>query len=142
MAARIRREPTGGLVGLRSFSLDTAAIGGLVGRADAFLPLLHEMLTPGDGIVRAESKRALLTQRSHGAAGIVSREGVALGWKLGRIGARTFYNHEGGGPGFATETRLYPDVGVGLVLLMNLTHSAALSRLAHRICERVRARLG
>ncbi|MCC7243313.1 MAG: beta-lactamase family protein [Acidobacteria bacterium] len=142
VARRIRGERAGGLLGLRPFSLDTAAIGGLVGRADAFLPLLREMLAPDSKILRASSKAALLTPRSHGAAGIVSREGVALGWKLGVMDGRRFFNHEGGGPGFATETRLYPDEGVGVVLLMNLTHDRGLSRLAHRICERLRERLG
>jgi CubicO group peptidase (beta-lactamase class C family) len=141
VAERIRAERVGRLVGLRPFSLDTTAIGGLVGPAGAFLPLLREMLAPGDGILRASSKEALLTPRSRGAAGIVSREGVALGWKLGVVGALRFFNHEGGGPGFATETRLYPDEGLGVVLLTNLTHSAAVSRLAHRISERLRERL-
>jgi CubicO group peptidase (beta-lactamase class C family) len=142
VAGRIRGERTGGLLGLRPFSLDTAAIGGLVGRADAFLPLLGEMLAPGDGVLSKHSKAALLAPRSRGAAGIVSREGVALGWKLGLVAGRRFFNHEGGGPGFATETRLYPDEGVGVVILMNLTHGPGLSHLAHRISERLRERLG
>lgn len=141
VARRIRGARAGGLVGLRPFSLDTAAIGGLVGSAGAFLPFLREMLAPEDGVLRASSKRALLAPRSRGAAGIVSRDGVALGWKVGRVGARTFFNHEGGGPGFASETRLYPEEGVGFVLLMNLTHGRALSHLAHRVAERVRAAL-
>lgn len=142
VATRIRGERTGSLVGLRPFSLDTAAIGGLVGSAGAFLPLLREMLAREGGVLRASSKAALLTPRSRGAAGIVSRQGVALGWKLGVVNGRRFFNHEGGGPGFATETRLYPDEGVGLVLLMNLTHGRGLSQLAHRIGERLRERLG
>lgn len=142
VARRIRGERAGSLVGLRPFSLDTAAIGGLVGRADAFLPLLGEMLAPGDGVLGARSKAALLVPRSRGAAGIMSRDGVALGWKVGVVNGRRFWNHEGGGPGFATETRLYPDEGVGVVLLMNLTHGRGLSRLAHRICEHLRERFG
>lgn len=142
VAKRIRGERAGRLQGLRPFSLDTAAIGGLVGHADAFLPLLREMLAPGDGVLRASSKVALLTPRTRGAAGIVSREGVALGWKVGAASGRRFFNHEGGGPGFATETRLYPGEGVGVVLLMNLTHGRGLSQLAHRICERLRERVG
>jgi CubicO group peptidase (beta-lactamase class C family) len=141
VAKRVRGERAGGLRGLRPFSLDTAAIGGLVGRADAFLPLLREMLVPGDGVLGASSKAALLAPRSRGAAGIMSRNGVALGWKLGVVNGTRFFNHEGGGPGFATETRLYPDEGVGVVLLMNLTHGRGLSQLAHRICERLRESL-
>lgn len=139
VADRIRGARAGRWLGLRPFSLDTAAIGGLVGHAGAFLPLLREMLATGDGLLREGSRHAMLEPRSRGGAGITSREGVALGWKVGRVGARRFFNHEGGGPGFASETRLYPDEGLGVVALMNLTHTRSLSVLAHELCERLRA---
>ena len=41
--------------------------------------------------------------------------------------------------GFCSETRLYPDAGVGVVVLLNVSQSSGLSRLCHRICERIRA---
>lgn len=138
VARRIGAARAGGLVTLRPFSLDTAAIGGLVGSAQAFLPFLREMLEPGDGALRATSKRTMLSVRTEGAAGIVSRDGVGLGWKRGRVGSRTFFNHEGGGAGFATETRLYPAEGLGVVVLTNLTHGRGLSRMAHDLCEALR----
>lgn len=137
-AKHIRAGRVGGLVALRPYSLDTAAIGGLVGNTTAFRPLLREMLNPNDGVLRAESKRALLTVRVSGAAGIVSQAGVGIGWKRGLVEGRTFFNHEGGGAGFGTETRLYPDEGIGVVLLTNLSHSRGLSVMAHRVCERLR----
>ncbi|MDP3218202.1 MAG: serine hydrolase domain-containing protein [Deltaproteobacteria bacterium] len=138
VAGRIRAGRIGGLVALAPYSLDTAAIGGLVGTASGFLPFVREMLSPEDGVLRADSKREMLTLHSRGAAGVVSRDGVGLGWKRGTADGATFWNHEGGGAGFCSETRLYPDAGLGMVILINLSQSASVSRLCHRIAEHLR----
>jgi len=130
--------PVGRLLPLKPFDLDTSAIGGLMGSARAFLPFLEEMLSGTDGILSKSSKREILTLQSRGAVGITSRVGVGIGWKLGSVGATEFWNHEGGGPGFCTETRLYPREGIGLVILMNRTQSTRLSYAAHDACEHIR----
>jgi len=130
--------PHGRLMSLSPFGLDTAAIGGLVGSATGFLPLLGEMLSADDGLLRADSKREMLTAHASGAAGIMSRDGVGLGWKRGLVDGVEFWNHEGGGPGFCTETRLYPSAGLGIVMLMNLSQSKRLSRACHELCESIR----
>jgi D-alanyl-D-alanine carboxypeptidase len=138
VASRLYAGAAGRLVALRPYALDTAAIGGLLGDASAFAPLLREMLDPGDGVLTRASKREMLTMHAAGAAGVVSRVGVGLGWKLGRVGATEFWNHEGGGAGFCSETRLYPSARLGVVVLMNRSQSSRLSRLAHEMCEDVR----
>lgn len=138
VSKRLYAKPTGRFMALEPYSLDTAAIGGLLGSVPDFLPFLEEMLDPSDGVLRAESKRQMLTLHAHGAAGIVSRVGVGLGWKLGQVDGVEFLNHEGGGAGFCSETRLYPSEGIGVVILMNLSQSMKLSRVAHRICEEIR----
>ena len=138
VARRIRAGRTGGLVALTPYSLDTAAIGGLVGTASGFLPFVREMLSTEDGVLRAASKREMLTLYSRGAAGVVSRDGVGLGWKRGTADGTTFWNHEGGGAGFCSETRLYPDAGLGVVILINLSQSASVSQLCHRVAEHLR----
>ncbi|MCP5066355.1 MAG: beta-lactamase family protein [bacterium] len=129
---------SGSLVAIQPFALDTAAIGGLIGTPADFIPLLREMLNPNDGVLTAASKREMLTTQANGAAGITSRIGVGIGWKLGRVHDVEFWNHEGGGPGFCSETRLYPADGLGMVILMNLSQSTRLSRIAHKICETLR----
>lgn len=138
-AGRLYAEPEGRLIALQPYVLDTAAIGGLLGSASDFVPLLQEMLDPGDGLLSAESKQVMLTAWSRGAAGIVSREGVGIGWKQGLVDGIPFWNHEGGGAGFCSETRIYPDQGLGIVVLMNRSQSVAISRIAHRICEEIRS---
>jgi len=119
-----------------------SVIGGLVGAAEDFLPLLREMLSEDDGVLQAASKREMLSLHSRGAAGIESRVGVGLGWKCGRVTDVEFWNHEGGGPGFCSELRLYPEADLGVVILLNHSQSAGLSRVCHRISERLRVVLG
>ena len=137
-SAWVFAAPYGPFIALRPYDLDTAAAGGLVGCAEGFLPLLEEMLRASDGLLSADSKRAMLSVQADGAAGIVSRAGMGLGWKRGLSEGREFWNHEGGGAGFCSETRLYPDADLGIVILLNRSQSSALSRLCHRICERLR----
>jgi CubicO group peptidase (beta-lactamase class C family) len=137
--AKVFDKPQGRYVSLRPFSLDTAAIGGLMGCARDFAPMISEFLSGNNGVLKAESRQAMLTQTSKGAAGIVSKIGVGLGWKLGEVSGVRFWNHEGGGPGFCSELRLYPDHGVGFVIMMNLSHTRRLSGLCHDICELLRA---
>jgi D-alanyl-D-alanine carboxypeptidase len=137
-ASRLTRPRSGGFVGLEEFSLDTAAIGGLVGCARDFLPFLGEFLREGDGVLPRSWRHEMLTVQVEGKAGITSAVGMGLGWKAGQVGDVRFWNHEGGGPGFATETRLYPADGLGMVILMNRTHKPALSRVAHDVTELIR----
>ena len=139
---RLEAGRDGALVRLHEYSLDTAAIGGLIGAAVDFLPLTAEMLTQDGGVLTARSKREMLTVHAHGAAGIASTVGVGLGWKFGRAGSTPFWNHEGGGAGFTSETPSYPDAGLGMVLLMNNTQTHRLSLVAHEVCELIRREAG
>jgi D-alanyl-D-alanine carboxypeptidase len=128
-----------GLVEVRSVDLDTAAAGGLVGPVVGFLPFVKAQLGDGRPLLRAETLREMQTLSARGAAGVVARVGTGLGWKIGQVGETRFLNHEGGGPGFASETRLYPAEGLGIVVCMNRWLLSGRSHLvAHRICELLR----
>ncbi len=135
---RVFLESVGGFVSMRDFDLDTAGIGGLLGAASDFVPLISEFLSADDGILRADSKREMLTIHARGQAGIFSKVGVGIGWKYGEVSGTRFWNHEGGGPGYCTELRIYPDDELGFVVLMNQSQSRRLSRLAHELCELLR----
>jgi hypothetical protein len=136
--AWITGEAAGRIVPLTPFDLDSQAIGGLVGSAPGFLPLLREMLSDDDGLLRASSRQEMLSLQASGAVGITSRDGVGLAWKLGTVAGVRFWNHDGGGPGFCSETRIYPSVGLGVVVLMNLSQSKRLSTVCHQLCETIR----
>jgi CubicO group peptidase (beta-lactamase class C family) len=126
-----------GVIELNAFDVDTAAVGGLVGPVTAFIPFVHAQLNGGAGILSVTSTRLMQTMAAHGRAGIESKIGVGLGWKIGRVGDRTFLNHEGGGAGFNSETRIYPEHGFGMVIAMNRWIPPASSSLAHRVCEAI-----
>jgi CubicO group peptidase (beta-lactamase class C family) len=138
---KLARKVSGPRIGkwqeLRDYNLDTAAIGGLVGSVVEFAPFLIAHLNEGRGILSANSTRQMQTIVAHGQAGFEAKVGVGLGWKIGQVDGRRFINHEGGGAGFMTETRLYPHDQIGMILMMNVM-GAKVSRLAHRVCERIR----
>ena len=136
-ARRVTGARCGAFVALRPYHLATAAIGGLVGTVPEFARFLQAHLREGDAILEPSSVVAMQRQVASGAAGMVSRVGVGLGWKLGRAGHRTFVNHEGGGAGFTSELRLYPAEGLGVAISMNAMRMPATMRLAHEIAELV-----
>lgn len=131
-------EPIGAHVALRPFDLDTAAAGGLVGSVADFAPMVAEFLSARDGVLRAETRQRMLQPITTGAAGVASTVGVGIGWKLGEVSGVRFWNHEGGGPGFCSELRIYPELGEGFVMLLNLSQSRRLSLLCHSLCEALR----
>ncbi len=130
-------DRSGAFVAFRPYELDTAAIGGLCGRAEDFVPLLRANLEPASHpVLSAPTVERMQERWARGAIGICSREGAGCGWKIGDQEGRRFLNHEGGGAGFTSELRIYPDEGVGIVLLMNRLSRAA-SVAAHRFAGTV-----
>jgi D-alanyl-D-alanine carboxypeptidase len=135
VGARLYGARVGRLVELREYDLATSAIGGLVGTMPDFGRFLTSQLAGGGPLLRHDTTVRMQTQVAAGAAGIESRVGTALGWKVGAVGGRRFLNHEGGGAGFTSELRLYPEAGLGMALGMNAMRMPVTMRLAHRICE-------
>ncbi len=138
--SQMYRGRIGGLLELNRYELDTASIGGLIGSMPDFCKFLHSQLNGGRGVLASDVTARMQALVARGAAGIESRHGVGLGWKIGVANGRRFLNHEGGGAGFTTELRLYPDAGLGIAIGMNLMRMPHTMRAAHRICEAVYAR--
>ncbi len=136
--ARLYAERTARFVALHPYDLATEAIGGLVGTVTDFAALLVAHLRGGGPVLGPGSVHAMQSPVARGAAGIVSREAVGLGWKLGRAGTVRFLNHEGAGAGATTEVRIYPAEGIGVAIAMNAMRMPRSMRLAHAIAEEVR----
>jgi D-alanyl-D-alanine carboxypeptidase len=136
-ARRLYRERVNGLVELNDYRLDSAAIGGLVGSTVEFSRFLRAQLSGGGGVLTPESTHLMQQRVAWGVAGIASRAGVGLGWKLGEVDGRRFLNHEGIGAGFTAELRIYPEAGIGISLAMNGMRLPRTVRAAHEICEAV-----
>jgi D-alanyl-D-alanine carboxypeptidase len=135
---RVRRlygQKIDGFIELAEYDLCTAAAGGLVGSMAEFARFLKMQLAGGEGVLRPDSVQHMQTMVAKGQAGIESRVGVGLAWKHGEVQGRAFLNHEGGGAGFTSELRIYPDAGIGIALGMNGMRAPRTMKCAHRICE-------
>ena len=135
LRGRLYAETVGKHVALARFSLATPAIGGLVGSVVDWAKFVQAHLADGGPLLTPASARLMQTQVAGGVAGIVSRTGVGLGWKIGNVGDRRFLNHEGGGAGFTSELRIYPDHGIGVAIAMNTMSMPKTMRVAHAISE-------
>lgn len=108
---------------LRPFLLDGAAYGGLVGTADDAARFAQMHLRDGDldghRAIEPESAAMMRTIDTRGR-----RFDLGLGWFVPanrRDADPPFVEHLGGGAGFFNVMRLYPTVGVGVVVMGNST---------------------
>jgi CubicO group peptidase (beta-lactamase class C family) len=137
-------------VPLADFDLKASAVGGLVGTAADFLPIFNlasDVRSGGGGdgddaacILNPDTIADMLDLHAVGACGVRSKVGMGYGWKHGAChDGTTFFNHEGGGGGFTSELRFYPDEALGIVLMCNKwTLNMHECVVAHKICEEIR----
>jgi D-alanyl-D-alanine carboxypeptidase len=45
--------------------------------------------------------------------------GMCMSWFTGKLKGYRYFTHAGGGGGYYSELRIYPDLGIGSVLLFN-----------------------
>jgi CubicO group peptidase (beta-lactamase class C family) len=111
------RERQGKLLWLNRVYIDATPSTGLIGPATDVARLIRAYLNRGilDGkqVFRPESVAALTDTTPIDDRG--------LGWLVGEKNGLSFLEHAGGGPGFATVIRLYPERGLGIVILANGT---------------------
>jgi CubicO group peptidase (beta-lactamase class C family) len=108
-------------VALRQFYVDGAAYGGLIGPATDVLRFARAHVRggelDGDRILSEEHCREMQRIISHGR-----RLEVGLGWfRRGATPQDDFVEHLGGGAGFWNCLRVYPERGIGVVLMGNAT---------------------
>ncbi|PWW24267.1 CubicO group peptidase (beta-lactamase class C family) [Geodermatophilus normandii] len=128
-------ERHGGQVALRPFRVAGAGYGGLIGTAPdaARLLRLHlaDGVVEGNRVLTPETARAMRTITTPGRP-----FDLGLGWfrrPADRDARPAFVEHWGTGGGFWNAMRLYPDLGLGVVVMANTTraygHSALVSAL-------------
>lgn len=130
------REYDGGHVWFNRFLFDGNPPSGLIGPAPEMARLGAAILNGGelDGvrILSRETVDAMLNERhvEPGSSGqwsdYTSRYGddfvQGIGWRVVRDADRPHHSHGGGGPAFAALMRLYPDEGLGIIVLANGTN--------------------
>lgn len=101
-------------VGLAPVLMDGVAYGGVFARADAYLRIGQDLLSPVPKLLPVAQRDALLDpwEPEPGTANM-------FGLKVGRLMGQLHLGKPGGGPGFAANLRLYPESGVVSVWLAN-----------------------
>jgi D-alanyl-D-alanine carboxypeptidase len=111
------RERDGKLLWLNRFSIEATPSTGLIGSAPDvakfMMAYLNHGMLDGEAILSPESV-AMLTDTTP----IDSR---GLGWFVGESNGERYLEHMGGGAGFATTMRIYPESGLGIAILANGT---------------------
>jgi D-alanyl-D-alanine carboxypeptidase len=111
----LRRQ--GAWVGLENrFYLNAPAHGGIITSAESYTTVFRDLLRPDSRLLGAEARAQLFREQAR-----TDKAAFALGWFIQERDGRRFYSHQGGGLGYISEVRLYPESGLGSVLLVNMT---------------------
>ena len=117
----IDRELIGGYTGpwlqIRDHYLNGPAFGGLVGNAAGFGQFLQDQLRDHSRLF-GDATKAMFCEQQRTTQGLIP---MTLGWHIGGTDGIRFFYKEGGGGGFHCMMRLYPEQGVGTVVMANAT---------------------
>ncbi len=129
------RDYADGQVWFNRFMFDSNPPTGLIGPAPEMARILAAVLDGGElegaRILSQESVEIMLNERHVEAENTVQGADYnrifdeyvqGIGWKVVRDGGRLHLSHGGGGAGFSTLMRLYPDEDLGIVILVNGTN--------------------
>ncbi len=97
----------------RNFYVNGAAYGGLIGKPEAFVKYLQELLKDNNRLISSEYKQILFQEYKN--------SGMCLSWFTGKLNGTTYFTHAGGGGGYYCEIRIYPDIKRGSVIFFNRT---------------------
>ena len=111
------RERQGKLLWMNRVYIDATPSTGLIGSAPDAARLMMAYLNQGS----LEGKRILNPESISLLTDTAPIDTHGLGWFIGGSNDNRYIEHAGGGPGFATMMRLYPDRALGIVVLANGT---------------------
>jgi D-alanyl-D-alanine carboxypeptidase len=95
-----------------------ASYGGLIGTSNAFVKYVQELLKPDCRLITDVYKKMLFTENHTNNN---KATGMCLSWFSGQLNGKKYFAHAGGGGGYYCEIRIYPDTGVGSVIMFNRT---------------------
>jgi D-alanyl-D-alanine carboxypeptidase len=111
------RKRQGKLFWLKRVYVDATPPTGLIGPAADVARLMLAYLNAGE----LDGARILRPETVSRLNEIEPKNGHGLGWFMGATFGRRYLEHAGGGPGFATDMRLYPAEKLGVAILANGT---------------------
>ena len=92
--------------------------GGLIGTSNSFVIYLQELLKPDCKLITGEFKKMLFIENYTNDG---KPTGMCLSCFSGQLKGNPYFAHAGGGGGYYCETRIYPDKGIGSVIMFNRT---------------------
>jgi D-alanyl-D-alanine carboxypeptidase len=125
---RFWADAQGGYLRICRHLVDGPSFGGLLTTASALGIFLQDQLRPVSRLLSPERRRLLLAPRQGNDGQPIP---MSLGWHVETRDGRQMLRKEGGGMGFRAEMRLYPQHGVGTVLLANNAVFPVRSHLTH-----------
>ncbi len=100
------------------FYVNGSSYGGLIGNAGAFVKYIQELLKPDCKLLTDKYKKQLFVENFTNK-GKATR--MCLSWFKGELEGDTYFCHAGGGGGYYCEIRIYPEKGIGSVIMLNRT---------------------
>jgi D-alanyl-D-alanine carboxypeptidase len=115
---KVRGGIESGWFRLRPTYMNGPAYGGLIGTARGFARFLQDQLRLKPILFGADTKALFFSpqQDNHG-----QEIETTLGWHRGQVAGVPYYGKPGGGPGFHSNLRLYPDRSLATAWLVNET---------------------
>lgn len=95
------------------------SFGGLIGPARSLSRFLYDQLQKESVIFSNDTKKLFYEQQTTNDGNKID---MTLGWHIKQVENDKFYFKEGGGGGFRSEMRLYPDKGIGTIVIVNRTN--------------------
>lgn len=102
----------------KPFYINGAAYGGLVGTPNAFVQYVQALLKPDSVLISDAYKKMLFTENQLNKH---QPSGMALSWFCDHLNGTKYCAHAGGGGGYYCEIRIYPEKGLGSVVMFNRT---------------------
>jgi len=100
----------------KQYYINGTSYGGLIGNPDGFVKYIRELLKPDSLLISDKYKKILFEENLTNSN---KRTGMCLSWFTGRLNGQEYFAHAGGGGGYYCEIRIYPEAGMGSVIMFN-----------------------
>jgi len=108
----------GNWLAIRSHYVNGPAFGGLIGNARGFGKFLQDQLRERSALFDPSTRSLFYTHQETTRGDSIP---MTLGWHVGTLHGTNFFYKEGGGGGFHCMMRLYPEEGIGTIVMTNAT---------------------
>lgn len=92
--------------------------GGLIGNSEACIRYAQDLLSSQSIVLSEEYKKLLFSEHYIDGKKPI---GMSLGWFTAKLNGQRYVCHAGGGGGFYSELRMYPDIQCGSIVFCNRT---------------------